>query len=344
MKFKIGKRIISTKSKPLIVAEIGINHFGSLKFAKKIVDKIKKTGAEAIKVQIHIPDEEMSEECKNIKPGNSNKSIYEVIKQNSLSLDEELKLKNYIKKKKLIYIATPFSFKAAKWLGENNVDIFKIGSGECNNLPLVEYVASFKKPMIVSTGMNSLKSVKNTHKLLKKNKINHVLMHCVNLYPTNYNLVRFQRLKKMLNQFKNSLIGYSDHTVGIDVCKVAISLGAVVIEKHFTYNKKNRGPDISSSMDYDDLKKLLKFTEIFVETFKNNEEIIKDEDITRKFAFHSVVTKTEIKKGCSLNKENLTVKRPGIGDFHANKLKNLFGKKAKKNLKANTLLKRNDIF
>ena len=117
----------------------------------------------------------MSEECKKIKPGNSNKSIYEIIKQNSLSLKEELELKKYIKKKKLIYIATPFSFKAAKWLGENNVDIFKIGSGECNNLPLVKYVTSFKKPMIVSTGMNNLKSVKNTYRVLKKNKINHVL-------------------------------------------------------------------------------------------------------------------------------------------------------------------------
>lgn len=343
MKIKIGKRIISKKSKPLIVAEIGINHFGSLKIAKKIVDQIKKANAEAVKVQIHIPDEEMSEECKNIKPGNSKKSIYQIIKKNSLSLSDELKLKKYIKKKKLIYIGTPFSFKAAEWLAENNVDIFKIGSGECNNLPLVEYVTSFNKPMIVSTGMNGLNSVQRTFEILMKKKVKHVLMHCVNIYPTSYNLARLQRLKQMLKKFKKSIIGYSDHTIGIDVCKIAISLGAIIVEKHFTHNKKKTGPDISSSMDYEDLKNLLNFSEIFVKTFENNKEVIKEEDITRNFAFHSVVTKKNINKGSFLNNENLTVKRPGIGDFHANKLLSLFGKKVKKQLKANTLLKRKDV-
>ena len=123
---KIGKRIISKNSKPLIVAEIGINHFGSIKLAKKIVDSAKKSGAEAVKVQIHLPDEEMSEEAKRIKPGNSNTNIYEIIKSNSLSLKDEKKLKEYIEKKKLIYIATPFSYKAAKWLNDNNLKIFKM--------------------------------------------------------------------------------------------------------------------------------------------------------------------------------------------------------------------------
>ena len=118
---KIGKRIISNKHRPLIVAEIGINHFGSLKLAKKIVDSIKKTGAEAVKVQIHIPDDEMSEEAKKIRPGNSNKNIYRIISENSLTLKDELKLKKYIESKKLIYIATPFSYKAAEWLNANDI-------------------------------------------------------------------------------------------------------------------------------------------------------------------------------------------------------------------------------
>ena len=158
MKIKIGNRIISENSKPLIVAEIGINHFGSLKKAKRMVDQIKDAGAEAAKVQIHMPDEEMSEEAKSIKPGNSNLSIYELIKKNSLNLEEEFKLKKYIEKKGLIYLATPFSFKAARWLQKNKVKVFKIGSGECNNYPLIKLISSFKKPMIVSTGMNDIKS------------------------------------------------------------------------------------------------------------------------------------------------------------------------------------------
>ena len=343
MKIKIGNRIISESSKPLIVAEIGINHFGSLKLAKKIVDKIKLSKAEAVKVQIHIPDEEMSEECKYIKPGNSNLSIYEVIKKNSLTLNEELKLKNYIKKKKLIYIATPFSFMAAKWLNENNVDIFKIGSGECNCLPLVKYVASFKKPMIVSTGMNSLDNVNNTYKILKKNKIKHVLMHCVNLYPTSFKLSRINRLKKMFERFDKSLIGYSDHTVGTDICKIAISLGAAVIEKHFTFDKKINGPDISCSMNANDLEELMKFSNIYYESLHSKKEIIKEEDVTRRFAFHSVVTKKDIKKGTFLSDKNLTVKRPGTGSFPANKLSTLFGKKARRDLNANILIGSKDV-
>ena len=180
---KIGKRIISNKHRPLIVAEIGINHFGSLKLAKKIVDSIKKAGAEAVKVQIHIPDDEMSEEAKKIRPGNSNKDIYRIISENSLTLKDELKLKKYIESKKLIYIATPFSYKAAEWLNANDIKIFKIGSGECNNLPLIDYVCRFKKPMIVSTGMNSISSIGETVKVLNRHKIPHVLLHCVNLYP-----------------------------------------------------------------------------------------------------------------------------------------------------------------
>ena len=144
-----------------------------------------------------MPDEEMSEEAKSIKPGNSNLSIYEVIKKNSLNLEEELKLKKYIEKKGLIYLATPFSFKAAKWLQKNKVKIFKIGSGECNNYPLIELISSFKKPMIISTGMNKLENVKKTFSILKKNKIPHAFLHCVNLYPTNFKLVRMGRMMKL---------------------------------------------------------------------------------------------------------------------------------------------------
>ena len=203
---KIGKRIISKNSKPLIVAEIGINHFGSLKIAKRIVNSAKKSGAEAVKVQIHLPDEEMSEEAKRIKPGNSNTNIYEIIRRNSLSLKDEKKLKKYIEKKKLIYIATPFSYKAAKWLNDNNLKIFKIGSGECNNIPFIKYVCSFKKPMIISTGMNSLETVKKTIRIVKKHKIPHAILHCINLYPVDYKYIRLGRLNKMIQTFNFNII------------------------------------------------------------------------------------------------------------------------------------------
>ncbi len=343
MKIKIGNILISNNSKPLIVAEIGINHFGSLKKAKKIVDSLKKIGIKAVKVQIHIPEEEMSSICKTIKPGNSNKNIYDIIKNNSLNLDEELELKKYIEKKNLLYIATPFSYKAAEWLNKNNIKLFKIGSGETNNIPFIKYVCSFKKPMIVSTGMNSLNTIKKTVTIIKKYNIPHVLLHCVNLYPTNYKLIRFNRMIRMKKMFKNSIIGYSDHTIGNTMPTVALTLGAKLIEKHYVISKKVKGPDTECSMDQTETKHLLESVDQVHNAFSSDKEILKEEDITRKFAFHSVVSKENISKGDKFSFKNLTTKRPGIGYFPASKIYYLLGKKSKRQIKKDTLLQKKDV-
>ena len=340
---KIGKIIISKNSKPLIVAEIGINHFGSLKLAKRIVDSAKKSGAEAVKVQIHLPDEEMSEEAKRIKPGNSNTSIYKIITRNSLSLKEEKELKKYIEKKKLIYIATPFSYKAAKWLNDNNLKVFKIGSGECNNIPFIKYICSFNKPMIISTGMNDLETVKKTVRIVKKNKIPHAILHCINLYPTDYKYIRLGRLNKMNKIFKSSIIGYSDHSIGNTIPIAALALGAKIIEKHFVIDKNRKGPDVICSMDKTELKDLIAASIKIHEAFSSDKEIISEEDKTRKFAFHSVVSKIDINKNEILSWKNLTTKRPGIGDFPSYKIYDLIGKKAKKYIKKNYLIKKEYI-
>ena len=340
---KIGNRIISKNSKPLIVAEIGINHFGSLKLAKRIVDSAKKSGAEAVKVQIHLPDEEMSEEAKRIKPGNSNTSIYKIITRNSLSLKEEKELKKYIEKKKLIYISTPFSYKAAKWLNDNNLKVFKIGSGECNNIPFIKYICSFNKPMIISTGMNNLETVKKTVRIVKKNKIPHAILHCINLYPTDYKYIRLGRLNKMNKIFKSSIIGYSDHSIGNTIPIAALALGAKIIEKHFVIDKNRKGPDVICSMDKTELKDLIAASIKIHEAFSSDKEIISEEDKTRKFAFHSVVSKKDINKNEVLNWKNLTTKRPGIGDFPSYKIYDLIGKKAKKYIKKNYLIKKEYI-
>jgi N-acetylneuraminate synthase len=340
---KIGKRVISKKNIPLIIPEMGINHFGSLKLAKKIVIEAKKSGAEAIKVQIHIPDEEMSLEAIKVKPGNSKKNIYQIIKENSLSLNEEYELKGFIEKNSLIYIATPFSFAAADWLIENNVKVIKIGSGECNNLPLIEHISKHKIPMIISTGMNSISSVKETYQIVKKNNTPHAFLHCVNLYPTSFRDSRLKRINKLKNQFKNSIIGYSDHTIGNTAPIVALSMGALIIEKHFVISRNRKGPDTICSMDRFELKELIKKSKEIFDLFSNNSEILKKEDVTRKFAFHSLVSRKEIKKGEKINKNNLTTKRPGTGDFPAKKYKKLIGKIAKMDIPQNTLIYKNQI-
>jgi N-acetylneuraminate synthase len=333
---KIKKRIISQSSKPLVVAEIGINHFGLLKIAKKMVLKAKEFGAEAIKVQIHIPDEEMSEESRDITPGNSNLSIYEVIRKNSLSLKEEILLRKFIKKKNLIYVATPFSYKAVDFLRKNPPDLVKVGSGECNNRPLIKYICSLKKPVILSTGMNTVESIKNSTNILEKNKIKYILLYCVNLYPTPLNLIRLNAIKQYKKYFKRAIaIGYSDHTEGIEISALALSLGAKIIEKHFVLTKRKNGPDVSCSMTPDELKKLILLSNNIITLVKKPKIINKEEEVTKKFAFHSVVAKKNIYPGEFLNLDNLTTKRPGTGEFKANDIYSLLNRKVKKMIKNN---------
>ena len=280
---------------------------------------------------------------KKIKPGNSNKNIFTIIKENSLKLNEELELKRYIEKKNLIYIATPFSYAAADWLIKNKIKIFKIGSGECNNLPLIKYICKFKKPMIVSTGMNSISSISKTVKVLTKEKIPHVLLHCVNLYPVNYDLIRLNRILLFKRKFPKSIIGYSDHSIGNAIPTAAMGLGAKLIEKHFVISKKRKGPDVICSMDKEELKELLLVSKQIHASLDSQKDIINEEDITRKFAFHSVVSNSNIFKGERFSKKNLTTKRPGTGDFPASKIYSLFGKISKRNIKKNRLIRKYDV-
>ena len=209
---KIGTRVISKFHKPLIIPELGINHNGSLETAFKIVDAAHRAGAEIIKHQTHIPYDEMSEEAKKIKPGNSNKNIFDIINRCSLSEEQEYKLYKYVNKKKMIFLSTPFSKLAVDRLVKFGVKAFKIGSGEMNNYPLVEYICKFKKPMILSTGMHSIQNVKKVVKFLKNKQSKFAIMHTTNLYPTPDHLVRLDSIKELMSNFPKQVIGLSDHT------------------------------------------------------------------------------------------------------------------------------------
>ena len=195
--FKIEKRIVSQKYKPLIIPEIGINHNGSLETAIKIVDAAKRAGAEIIKHQTHMPDFEMSVEAKKIKPGNSKRNIYDIILKSTLSEEDEYKLFRYVKKKGMIFLSTPFCREASDRLNRFGVNAFKIGSGEMNNIPLIDHISKYNKPMIVSTGMHSLKNVEKTVNFLKRKKANFALLHTTNLYPTPDHLVRLNSINQL---------------------------------------------------------------------------------------------------------------------------------------------------
>ncbi len=340
---RIENRLISINHKPLIIPEMGINHSGSLEIAFKIVDAAKRAGAEIIKHQTHIPEDEMSLEAKKIKPANSNRNIYNIISETCLNEEDEYKLFNYVKKRKMIFLSTPFSRKAVDRLIKFGVSAFKIGSGEMNNLPLVDYIAKLKKPMIISTGMHSITNVRKLVSFLSKKKNKFALMHTTNLYPTPDKLVRLNSITELKKNFPNLVIGLSDHTETNHSSIGAVALGACIIEKHFVDKKGRKGPDIKSSIDEKNLRELIKGCNIVFLQRGGEKNLLKEEQVTRNFAFASVVSIKEIKNGEKLTQKNIWVKRPGNGDFAAIKYKKILGKTAIKKIKKNTQIKKNDI-
>ena len=340
---RIENRLIGKNQKPLIIPEMGINHSGSLEIAFKIVDAAKRAGAEIIKHQTHIPEDEMSLEAKKIKPANSNRNIYNIISETCLNEEDEYKLFKYVKKRKMIFLSTPFSRKAVDRLIKFGVSAFKIGSGEMNNLPLIDYIAKLKKPMIISTGMHSITNVRKLVSFLSKKKNKFALMHTTNLYPTPDKLVRLNSITELKKNFPNLVIGLSDHTETNHSSIGAVALGACIIEKHFVDKKSRKGPDIKSSIDEKNLKELIKGCNIVFLQRGGEKNLLKEEQVTRNFAFASVVSIKEIKNGEKLTQKNIWVKRPGNGDFAASKYEKILEKIAIKKIKKNTQIKKNDI-
>ena len=326
--FKIEERNIGLQYPPLVIVEIGINHEGDLQTAFEMVDAAFNAGAEIIKHQTHVVEDEMSQEAKKIIPGNASDSIYEIMDRCSLNEEDEIKLKNYIESKGMIFISTPFSRAAADRLERMGVTAYKIGSGECNNYPLIEHIASFNKPMIVSTGMNSIESIRKTVAILEDYNIKYALLHTTNLYPTPSHLVRLGAMEEIQKEFPDTLVGLSDHTTSNLACFGAVALGACILERHFTDSMNREGPDIVNSMDPSALTELIKGSAEIAKMRGGKKEAALEEQVTIDFAFATVVTIKPIKKGEVFTKENIWVKRPGTGEIQAEHYNSLLGKKA----------------
>ena len=329
---KIKNRYIGKDQDPLIIAEIGINHSGCLNTAKEMVDSAKRAGVEIIKHQTHIVEDEMSPTAKNVMPGNSNKSIYQIMEECSLDFKEELELKNYVEKNDMIYISTPFSRAAVDRLVELKVPAFKIGSGECNNYPLIEYICKFNKPIILSTGMNNIESIKKAVKIIRDHNLDLALLHTTNLYPTPFHLVRLGGMQELMKEFNDIPIGLSDHTLNNLSSYAAISLGASIIERHYTDHMDRKGPDIVCSMDEKSCKELILNSKIIKSMLGGIKEPAKEEEVTINFAFSTVVSIKDIKTGDTLSKENIWVKRPGTGEIKAEYFNKVLGKTLKRNI------------
>ena len=340
---KICNRNIGKNYPPLVIVEIGINHEGSLETAFRMVDAAHTAGAEMIKHQTHVVEDEMSSEAKKVIPGNADISIYDIIDRCALNEEDEIKLKDYVESKRMIFISTPFSRAAADRLERMGVCAYKIGSGECNNHPLIEHIASFGKPMIVSTGMNDINSVRKTVNILEEYNVPYALLHTTNLYPTPSHLVRFGAMKELQKEFPNAVVGLSDHTTSNLACFGAVALGASILERHFTDSMDRDGPDTVNSMDPKALKELIDGSIELAKMRGGRKEAAKEEQVTIDFAFATVVSIANIKKGETLTEENIWVKRPGTGGIAAESYNDILGKIANKNIEIDKHLSWGDL-
>lgn len=339
----IGTRRIGPAHPPLVVAEIGINHEGNLKTALEMVDAAKRAGVEMIKHQTHVVADEMSGAAKKVIPGNAKVSIYEIMERCALSEADERRLQEYVDAQGMIFISTPFSRAAADRLRQMNVPAYKIGSGECNNYPLLKHIASFGKPMILSTGMNTIESVGKAVEIFESAGVPYALLHTTNLYPTPPHLVRLGAMVELGKAFPRAVIGLSDHTTDNLACLGAVALGASILERHFTDRMDRVGPDIVCSMDEDRCRQLIEQSRILHTELGGAKGPAKEEQVTIDFAFATVVTIAPVKAGEPFTMQNLWVKRPGTGAIPAERFESILGKRARRDIPADTHLAEGDV-
>jgi N-acetylneuraminate synthase len=326
--FQIGNRWIGEDYPPVVIAEIGINHDGSLDVAIEMADAAIDAGAEIVKHQTHVVEDEMSDEAKSVIPGNADVSIYEIMDRCALSEGSEWKLMQHIQSRGAIFISTPFSRAAAERLRKFDVTAIKIGSGECNNYPLIKHIANLRKPVIISTGMNTIESVRPSVEILRGANVPFALLHCTNVYPTPPELVRLGAMGKLREAFPDAVIGLSDHTTSNYTCMGAVALGASILERHFTDRMDRPGPDIVCSMDPMALTALIEGANTIFAARGGDKTPVDAEASTMAFAFASVVAINDIEPGQLLTEKNIWVKRPGGGDFSVLDYDSLLGQRA----------------
>lgn len=321
---------------PLVIPEIGINHNGSLETAKEMVLSAHRAGARLIKHQTHVVEDEMSAEARKVIPGNADISIYDVMAQSALSEEDEQALKEYTESLGMVFLSTPFSRAAADRLERFGVKAYKIGSGELNNYPLIDHVAGFGKPMIVSTGMNDIPAVAAAVNILEKHGTDYALLHTTNLYPTAPSQIRLGAMQALMREFPHVPVGLSDHSLNNNACISAMALGAKIVERHYTDRMDRTGPDLICSMDEQVLGELLLAAKEVPQMLGGEKKALPEEQVTIDFAFATVVTIRPITAGEPFTKENIWVKRPGTGPIRAEHYEELLGRRAAQNIPNDT--------
>lgn len=340
---KIGNREISANHAPLVIAEIGINHGGDLEVAKNMVRLAAAAGCECVKHQTHIVEDEMTDEAKSIFPPNADVSIWDVMAQCALSLDDEAELKRYTEELGIIWISTPFSRAAADFLEELDVPAYKIGSGEADNLPLIRHIAKKGKPVIMSTGMQSIDTIRASVQILVDAGIEYALLECTNLYPSPPEIVSLQGVTDLKNAFPNAVVGFSDHSIGPEMALASVALGASILERHYTDTRYRKGPDISCSMDPAELRFLIdRSREIHTALMNPKQRTGPEEDVYR-FARASVVADKDLSAGSILTEADIWARRPGSGEIAGYDFDKVVGKTLKVSVQRNQQLKWSDF-
>lgn len=340
---KIAHREISPSQPPLVIAEIGINHGGSLDVAKGMVTAAHRAGCEMVKHQTHFVEDEMTDEAKAIFPPNADVSIWEVMARCALSQDDEIALKKHAESLGMIYISTPFSRAAADFLNDIGVAGFKIGSGECNHVPLIRHIASFGKPIIMSTGMQTIDSLRPSVQALDDAGIDYALLECTNLYPSPPEIVSLQGITELRKAFPRAVVGFSDHSIGPEMALASVALGACILERHFTDTRYRKGPDIPCSMDPAELKFLIdRSREIQIALNNPKVRTGPEEDVYR-FARGSVVADKDLPAGHVVAAADIWARRPGSGEISVQHFDRLIGAKLTRAVKRNQQLLWSDL-
>ena len=340
---KIANRKVGPGEPPLVIAEIGINHGGSLAVAKDMVRLAAGAGCEMIKHQTHIIEDEMTEEAKTIFPPNADVSIWHVMERCALSLPDEAELKRYTESLGMIWISTPFSRAAADFLETLDVPAYKIGSGEADNLPLIRHIARKGKPVILSTGMQTIDSIRASVAILDASGVDYALLECTNLYPSPPEIVSLQGVTDLKNAFPNAVVGFSDHSIGPEMALASVALGACILERHYTDSRYRIGPDIINSMDPAELRFLIdRSREIHIALHNPKQRTASEEPVYR-FARASVVADRDLAAGHVITEADIWARRPGSGEIAGYDFDRVVGMRLVRAVTRNTQLKWADL-
>ncbi len=305
----------------IIIAEAGVNHNGSIEAAKQLVDVAKDAGADYVKFQTFKSEKLVSKNAKQAEYqqkniGKQGESQFEMLKKLELSEDEHKELIDYCKKKGILFLSTAFDMDSVEFLHSLKLGLWKVSSGEVTNYPYLRKIAQYQEPVILSTGMCEMSDIEAAIKVLVENGLSIdqiTVLHCNTEYPTPFKDVNLKAMLTIGNKF-GVQIGYSDHTMSIEVPIAAVALGAKVIEKHFTLDKKMEGPDHKASLAPNELKAMVNaIRNIELALGTGHKSITESERKNIEAARKSIVASRQIKKGELFTEENLTIKRPGTG-------------------------------